>query len=93
MLHGNPRYIRKSTVLTSQRSPDHFWNIPRLTSLISAATTLISDIGLFRPALKDSPYYFDTSIRSSIGRKVVPEPFRTLDERRAYLGYWFFLSM
>ncbi|KAG4443063.1 hypothetical protein IFR05_001459 [Cadophora sp. M221] len=79
----------------------NFFNIPQLTSLISLATTLVGDLRLMKPLVKDSRGFFDAAIRESAKArgqcietsKPVNTSIRLADERRAALGYWFLTSI
>ncbi|KAL2059766.1 hypothetical protein VTL71DRAFT_10150 [Oculimacula yallundae] len=79
----------------------HFFNVPQLTSLISLANSLVGDLRLMKPPPKDSRGFFDAVIRESVkGREdcigtLQPSnyPIRTIEERRAALGYWYLTSL
>ncbi|KAH8684458.1 hypothetical protein BGZ60DRAFT_166324 [Tricladium varicosporioides] len=66
----------------------HFYNVPRLTGLISAACTILYDLKLTRPPTKTPLSLFDKAMRHA-NMKEISEPIRTIDERRAYLGCYF----
>ncbi|KAH8596656.1 hypothetical protein B0O99DRAFT_104002 [Bisporella sp. PMI_857] len=77
----------------------HFWNVPQLTSLLSAATTLACDLGLTRPR-KEGPRgrsYLEDAIRETswgtTGYMSLLKTPRTIEEKRAYLGVYFLCSI
>ncbi|KAH6714240.1 hypothetical protein BKA61DRAFT_576209 [Leptodontidium sp. MPI-SDFR-AT-0119] len=79
----------------------NFFNIPQLTSLISLATTLVGDLRLMKPLVKDSRGFFDAAIREAAKArgqcvdtlKPAHASIRLAEERRAALGYWFLTSI
>ncbi|KAE9372631.1 hypothetical protein N431DRAFT_545212 [Stipitochalara longipes BDJ] len=74
------------------------WNIPQVTSLISAANVLVLDLGLSRPlpskkAPNRSVFYEALRDSCSMGLLAWTKTSRTLEEERAFLGYYFLSSV
>lgn len=84
--------------LTLSRCYYNCWNVPQITSLISAASTLVLDLGLSRPlppktALNRSLFYEALRDSCGLGLLAWTKTTRTLEEQRAFLGYYFLSSV
>ncbi|RFU29964.1 hypothetical protein B7463_g6352, partial [Scytalidium lignicola] len=72
----------------------HFYAVVNLTSLLSAAQTIIYDLGLHRPPIKEFPAgMVKAAIRKTSAYQSILNPERTLEERRALLGCFFLISV
>jgi hypothetical protein len=65
----------------------------RLTFLLSAVLTLSSDLGLNRPTYRHIPDLFERALRRNLGIPDFKDSTGTLEERRAFLGYFYLSSM
>jgi hypothetical protein len=64
----------------------NFFNVPQFTSLVSAVTTLVYDLGLSRAISTESLSIYETAMRTGCGTRKIPLRTRTLEEQRALLG-------
>jgi hypothetical protein len=64
-----------------------------ITSLIGSAMTIASDLGLNRPTYRDTPGLFERTVRRVSGIPDFKDSPGTLEERRAFLGYFYLCSM
>jgi len=65
----------------------------QLTFLLSAVLTLSSDLGLNRPTYRHIPDLFERALRRNLGIPDFKDSMGTLEERRAFLGYFYLSSM
>lgn len=80
-------------ILTSFRCYFNFYNVPRFTSLINMATTLIADLRLNSQTDANAPGHFVCAVHRASGQDVPKEKAKTLEERRIFLGYWYLTSV
>ncbi|KAH6712134.1 hypothetical protein BKA61DRAFT_80314 [Leptodontidium sp. MPI-SDFR-AT-0119] len=74
----------------------HLWCFPQLTSLLSVGLTLIYDLGLHRPLPKPSSnrnLWEETLRDMCLITNSSTQNTRTLDEQRAFLGFYFLSSV
>jgi hypothetical protein len=64
-----------------------------ITSLLGSAMVIASDLGLNRPTFRDTPCPFEHAIRSFGGIPDFRDSPGTLEERRAFLGYFYLCSV
>lgn len=68
----------------------HFFNVNQLTSLVTSAATLVADLRYNVDPSHLMSSSFDNTSRAASGKEPPPGPApRTIEERRAFLGFWF----
>lgn len=64
-----------------------------ITSLLGSAMTISSDLGLNRPTYRDIPGVFERMARRFGNIPDFKDSAGTLEERRAFLGYFYLCSV
>ena len=66
---------------------------PYITSLLGSAMTIASDLGLNRPTFRDTPGPFERIVRRFSKIPDFQDSHGTLEERRAFLGFFYLSSV
>jgi hypothetical protein len=75
------------------RRRDLLYSGQHITGLLGSAMVIASDLGLNRPTFSDAPGPFERAIRSFGGIPDLRDSPGTLEERRAFLGYFYLCSV
>lgn len=84
--------ITQIIILTPFRCYFNFYNVPRFTSLINIATTLVADLKLNSLTEVNALGHFVCAVHRANGQELPKEKPKNLEERRLFLGYWYLTS-